>query len=344
MKNKGLSFIEILVAVFILGLIALLLGNLLTSFFDLYFGKIDEQEFFSNTQIILDKLARDIRQGREVLYISTNTLTINLSTGVTHTYSLVEGANGKKYFALDGEILAGPIENITFTGCRLDGTFPSNPKEIRFITFTLTMANGENYSSIVGLRAEVPLILGGIVITEIMYDLGNMPLGRNKRYEFIEIQNVRTYSVNLEGWKIKINSSVFNFSSSNFGWTISPNQYIVIGGQNFDPNLYSNPKPSSIIISNGDFPFNLYGYYTNTITLLDVNNNIIDMIIYTYGWGGKFDSSTYSCFSLERKDPLGATQDMSNWTSSINFNTSNKEGSKTYYIYATPGGKNSVSP
>jgi len=147
MRSKGLTFIEVMVAIFILGLIVLFLSNLFTKSLDLFFGKSEENEIFSNAQIILDRLARDIRQGREILYMSTNTLTINLSTGVTHTYSIVVGADGKKYFALDGQILAGPIENITFTGTRLDNTYTSNLREIRFIIFTLTMTNGMKYSA-----------------------------------------------------------------------------------------------------------------------------------------------------------------------------------------------------
>ena len=61
MKNKGLTFIELIIAVFILGLIVLFLANLFTTSIDLFFGKAEENEIFSNAQIILDRLARDIR-------------------------------------------------------------------------------------------------------------------------------------------------------------------------------------------------------------------------------------------------------------------------------------------
>ncbi len=343
MRSKGLTFIEVMVAIFILGLIVLFLSNLFTKSLDLFFGKSEENEIFSNAQIILDRLARDIRQGREILYMSTNTLTINLSTGVTHTYSIVVGADGKKYFALDGQILAGPIENITFTGTRLDNTYTSNLREIRFIIFTLTMTNGMKYSGNVGLRADLPTNLGGVVITEIMYvpptkdKLGNNIVTAD--LQFVVIYNNTQNPIDLRGWSI--NGNLFSVSVNNT-WTLFPGKSAVIGTRNSNLiNSYYFPLPEYAIyiktnssgLGNGGLSLNSGG---DTVVIKDSFGRIVDQISFTSSWGGQPGSTSGRFrvwYSMVRKSLSLPTQDASNWTNSSNLNYITFQGNVAYVAY-----------
>jgi hypothetical protein len=343
MKNKGLTFIELIIAVFILGLIVLFLANLFTTSIDLFFGKAEENEIFSNAQIILDRLARDIRQGREVLYLSTNTLTINLSTGVTHTYSILVGADGKKYFALDGQILAGPIENITFTGTRLDSTYTSNLREIRFIIFTLTMTNGMKYSSNVGLRADIPPSLGGIVITEIMYVPPTKDkLGNNigtADLQFVVIYNNTNNPVDLRGWKI--NGNLFSSSVTNT-WTLYPGKSAVIGTVSSNLiNSYNFPLPDyALYIKTNSYGLGSNGIALNsngdTVVITDSFGRIVDQVTFSPSWGGQPGSTSgqeRTWYSMVRKSLSSPSQDASNWTNSSNLNFMAIQGNIFYISY-----------
>jgi len=74
--KKGLTFIEILITILILGLIAILLVNIFFNTNGLFSQKLQERESISNLQIIIDKLTRDIRQAKEVLDIGSSTQTL----------------------------------------------------------------------------------------------------------------------------------------------------------------------------------------------------------------------------------------------------------------------------
>lgn len=341
MKQRGLTLIEIIITVLILGMISLFIAMLIFSTFQTYESTLQESEVFSNVSIIMDKLARDIRQGRLVQNISPYTLTIQLSDGNVYTYSVVIGKDGKKYFAVNGQILAGPIQDLTFTGLDANMIYTSIPENVRMVAYTLTTLDGRKLTSNIGLRAEVVKTSGGVIITEILYSDPLMPPGRERRYYFIEIQNMFTKTISLQNWRIYINGTYYSFQYTPTPWLLLPGQIAVIGGSSFDPNNFLNPRPSYVIKLSSDISFNTT---SNTVSIVDNFNNIVDSITYTSGWGGKFDSNTYSWYSMERIDYTIATQVQSNWTDSRRYNISVKEGSKTYNIYCTPGAKNSVSP
>ncbi|MCX7846367.1 MAG: lamin tail domain-containing protein [Dictyoglomaceae bacterium] len=338
MKKNAFTFLEILLVVALIGLIALLLANIIPSSFNIYDTSLRENESFANLNIMMDKLARDIRQGKEVVYITTNTLTVRLSSNETHTYSLILGSDGKRYFAVDGTILAGPIQTIAFAGLDASMIYTTSTSQIKMIVYTITFLDGKKMSSSIGLRAEIitPMV-SGIIITEILNRSTSMPPGQEKRYYFIEIYNLSTQTVNLQNWRVSINGNNYQIYSP---YSLAPNQHVVIGGSNFEASNFGSPSFSSLNLSS-DISFNTS---TNSIRILDNYNNILDSITYTSGWGGRFIPSTYSWYSMERIYYTAPTQNQSNWTDSIRYRIRVKEGSNNYDIYCTPGLKNSVSP
>ncbi len=342
-KIKGLSFIEVLITVFILGIIVIGLVTILSNSIDLFFSKSEERESISNLSTIMDRLTRDIRQGRRVLSLSSYTLSIELSTGIIHTYSLITGSDGKNYFGVDGQILAGPIRSITFTGMKDDFTYTTTLDDIRIIAFTITMADGRNMTSTVALRAEVAKISGGIVITEIMY----YPPSRDKNgnttntanYQFIVIFNNSTSPVDLRGWSINGNRFTTLVSGT---WTLYPGRSAIIGalGSNLIHSYYfplplyaSYIKTSSIGLgTNG----NSLSTSSDTIVLRNNLNVVVDQVSYSYTWGGypKSTSGRYRDFySLVRKSLNIPSQDPNNWGDSQNLNFVINQGRVDYVTY-----------
>lgn len=346
MRNglKGLSFIEVLITVFIIGIIILGLVNVLSLYTDVFFFKTDERESISNLDMIMDRLARDIRQGRRVLAISTYTLTIELSTGVTHTYSLITGNDGKKYFGVDGQILAGPINEIVFSGRKDDLTYTTNAYDVRVVTFTITMADGRNMSSMIALRAEIPKVAGGVVITEIMYYPPDRDKNSNRttpsNCQFVVLYNNSNSPVDLRGWSINGNA----FSTLVSGtWTLYPGKSAVIGSSGSNligtyyfplPQYATYIKTSSSGLGTGGNALPTWG--TNTITIRDSLGNVIDQVSYSNTWGGypKSTSGQYrDYYSLVRKSLMGSSQDPNNWGDSQNLNFVANQGKVDYVCY-----------
>lgn len=327
MREKGINTLELIIVILIMGIIGLFLVNLISSTFSVYENTLRESESFANVNIIMDKLARDIRQGKIVESISPYTLSIRLSTDDrVYTYSLVIGEDNKKYFAVNGTILAGPIKDLIFTGLDANMNYTTSTSQIRMIAYTLTTIEGRKLASTIGLRAEIKPILGKIVISEILYgNPTNFPPGQAKRYHFIELRNLSSQPIDLNGWRINVNGTYYSISSS---FTLAPLGFGVIGGEDFNV-----PAPRYSLGGQ----FSISGDVSNTIIIYDNYNNIVDSITYTYGWGGQYTTNKW--FSMERISYTRPTQEQSNWTNSQN----DIENYRWYTIYATPGFTNSVS-
>jgi prepilin-type N-terminal cleavage/methylation domain-containing protein len=340
--KKGFTFIEILVAVSILALLALLLANILPRAFDIYNTKLEEEERFSNVQIIFDRLAREIRQGSQVIDISQSTqtlgyLTLNLSSGGTVAYSYTL-YNGKYYFTVDNEIQAGPIKELRFVGLDSSGTYTTLTSNIRTLSITVVMENDKRYASTISLRAETPPAITGIFITEIMYyparyDKNGALRSDERDMEFIVIYNGTTYTINLEKWQINGTTRISEVVIGDFN--LPPGKYAIIGGTNSQLNngyflpsdyYYLRTQQKGLYKGNLELPNN-----NGTITLEDNRGNIIDSVSYSYTWGGYPSGTRY--YSLLRKSIAGSSNDPNNWMSNPNLNYSVTVGGTTYYSY-----------
>ncbi|MCX7721044.1 MAG: lamin tail domain-containing protein [Dictyoglomus thermophilum] len=329
--KKGLTFIEILITVLILGLIAILLANILSNFNILFSQKTEERESISNLQTIVDKLTRDIRQGNQVLDISPPTqtlgyLVLSFPSGDQSTYSY-SYYNGKYYFTVDGEILAGPIKEIRFMGLDDNLTYTTTPSAIRTLSISVTMDDDRYISTKVALRAQTIPKITGIFIREIMY----YPAPRNRQgnsisenlMEFVVINNATYSSINLNGWKIN-GYTISNTLSGTY--TVPAQGFAIIGarGSNLSTHYFI---PNNYIILEVNNPYlgqnSHLGNNGDTIVLQDANNIVIDKVTYDSSWGGQPSGSRY--YSLARKSIQNPSQDPSNWESSrfINYSLSN---------------------
>lgn len=320
--KRGFTFIEILTAVSILALLALLLVNILPRVFDIYNAKFEEEERLSNVQIIFDRLTREIRQGSQVLDISPSTqtlgyLTLNLSSGdsVSYSYTLY---NGKYYFTVDNEIQAGPIKELRFVGLDAQGTYTTLASAIRTLSITVVMDNEKKYSTYISMRSEIVPVTYSIFITEIMYDPppkdknSNNPKGAYM--EFIKIYNGTTYTINLQNWKVNGNI-ISSVRSGSFN--LPPGWCALIGanGSNL-PSHYNIPNNTIVLETNSDGLGSNGAILNNkgdTVEVKNTINRVVDIVQYTSTWGGFHSGNDY--FSLLRKSIEGASQDPSNWGS-----------------------------
>jgi type II secretory pathway pseudopilin PulG len=342
--KKGLTIIEVIIGVLILGMIALLLANILIGTIDLFARKQESQEIFSNAQIILDRLTREIRQGSQVLDISSATdtlgrLTVQLCTGDTRSFSYTL-YNSKYYFTVDGDIQAGPIKELRFIGYDFNGTYTTLTSTIRTLSITLVMDNNEKYVTLVSLRAQVQSQVSGVYITEIMYypaprdKSGNIQDERDM--EFIVIYNGTSYTLNLYGWRINQTTLITNSPSNSF--SLPPNNYAIIGGSNSKlPNFYNLPfsylylktQQRGLYRGNSEIPDD-----KGSIILEDNNQNIIDQVNYSYTWGGYPSGNNY--YSLVRKSISAPSNDPSNWRNGLYLNYSTTSPSQVYVYCLLP--------
>ena len=154
-----------------------------------------------------------------------------------------------------------------------------------------------------------------LVINEIMYDPGkNEP-------EWIELFNNSNVNINLKNWKIvNLIPSIHEYSLSATDNFLAPNNYLVIAADSSIFKMHKELKSSSIILNFGSLNNNFDG-----IAIRDLNNNLIDSLVYSSDWGGS------NGISLERISTLNDSNNRFNWATSKNITGS------------TPGQINSVS-
>ena len=134
---------------------------------------------------------------------------------------------------------------------------------------------------------------GQVVINEILYNPGS-----EGKADFIELYNTTDKNFNLTGWDIGDFSSETTIEHP---LQLEAREYIVLSGnQNFASGVPSGVAISRFPSLNNNTPDHIYIRNKNGIT--------IDSLRYHQSWGGSNNGA-----SLERKDPLGASNDASNW-------------------------------
>ena len=134
--------------------------------------------------------------------------------------------------------------------------------------------------------------------------------------EFIELFNADSIPYELSGWKL-VNSTTEKTLSS---YLLNPNEYVIICDANstsFFPNSLGISALTALTNS-GD-----------SLTLLDLNNNIVDMVSYSDEWYNSNEKSDGG-WSLEQMNPYKICSGKLNWSASNNA------------IGGTPGIQNSI--
>jgi hypothetical protein len=141
---------------------------------------------------------------------------------------------------------------------------------------------------------------GQIVINEILYDPGS-----GGKADFIELYNTTDKNFSLSEWVVGDYSTQTTIEKS---LQLEAGEYIVLtGNQNFAAGI-----PNAIAISG--FP-SLNNNTPDDIYIRNQNGVTIDSLRYDQSWGGSIEGS-----SLERKDPLAASNDASNWQTNSSGN------------------------
>lgn len=159
-------------------------------------------------------------------------------------------------------------------------------------------------------------IFSQIVINEIMYapsDASN---------EWFEIFNSGNERINLQNWKWKdATSTLRNITSQSI--FVDTNSYAVICQDSVKLKTQF-PNLTGTIIQTAWSQLNNSG---DNLILIDATNFRMDSVTFSSGWGGNTGG-----YSLERINPLGQTNNSSNWSTSV------------AQFHSTPLYKNSITP
>lgn len=166
----------------------------------------------------------------------------------------------------------------------------------------------------------VPMIYSQVVINEVMY----APTSPNK--EWFEIYNAGTSAINLQNWKWR------DAAQSNPIRTITtqsvilnPNEYAIVCEDSINLRTAYPGITGIVLQSIGWNALNNTG--NENVVLYNSIGQTVDSLTYNNGWGGSSGN-----YSLERINPLGPTNQQSNWGSSVDPQK------------ATPNRKNSLTP
>jgi hypothetical protein len=184
-------------------------------------------------------------------------------------------------------------------------------------TYIYCLKNGENILAIHGLNYGLTssdlLILPELTIHE---EVTPPAAADESPEEWIELYNRGTQPVNLTGWKID-GDVTFSFADNTI---LNNGNYLVVA---LDRDLLLAEFPSLTAVGNYE------GRLSNTngmITLLDVNNNIADKVMYYDGMPWPDDADGFNA-SLELRNPNADNSNAQSWRAS---NESTKSGWKTY--------------
>ena len=203
-----------------------------------------------------------------------------------HYYSRWGGGNG---YSLERKTFNGGSNDSTNWGTSVDCEKSSPTRENSF-------KNAVSYSAM------------DLVINEIMSD----PLTGNA--EYVEIYNPRSFSIDLKGWRFNESSNYVHLTDS-CNSMLESGGYIVIAS---DTTIFlrfpylTDPAFKKRVVINTSLSLSNDG---ETLSLFDINNNLIDQLSYLANWKNP-NLSDAKGYSLEKLNPLFASNNRSSWSSS----------------------------
>jgi Lamin Tail Domain/FlgD Ig-like domain/CARDB len=153
-----------------------------------------------------------------------------------------------------------------------------------------------------------------VLINEVMY---NPAEGEP---EWIELVNVSNEEINLKNWSVSdvLSTPTKNFISTN-DLLLEPDEYLIIAKDTSFFNIHPNVTAKTKFVNFGSL-----GNSADGVIIYDFRDGIIDSLFYRSSWGGK------KGYSLERISFEEATNDSTNWTTSLST------------FGSTPGEPNSI--
>lgn len=147
-----------------------------------------------------------------------------------------------------------------------------------------------------------PCKFGTLVINEIMANPTN-PIGLPE-YEYIELYNPTTDTVDVQGWKLRLNNSTVSIPKSKIG----PKSYAIIcptNGATLLSQFGQCIATSLPAIANEEM----------LLKLIDHNGNLISFVNYNKNWYAEAAKENGG-YSLERIDALNPAEEANNWHAS----------------------------
>ncbi|UCH66191.1 MAG: lamin tail domain-containing protein, partial [Ignavibacterium sp.] len=153
-----------------------------------------------------------------------------------------------------------------------------------------------------------------LVINEVMYSPAD------GEPEWIELINISDDSVNLMNWSVSdlLSTPTKNFIT-NQNVYLQPDEFLIIAKDTSFNSFHPDAEAKTMYVN-----FGTLGNTSDGIIIYDFRDGIIDSLLYSSDWGGG------DGFSLERISVDGGTNDITNWTTSLDANGS------------TPGTPNSI--
>lgn len=155
-------------------------------------------------------------------------------------------------------------------------------------------------------RLVVGYPAGSVRINEIMY------APATGTPEWVELFNTRPDSVDLAGWRVGNRSQSSRYEIAAASVVIAPGAYLVITKDTalFRQAYPSTPSAEGKLVQVSSLPTFLWNNNGDAVVLLDQRAVVMDSVQYSSSWGGTGGRS------LERIDPLDASNDSTNWAAS----------------------------
>ncbi len=177
-----------------------------------------------------------------------------------------------------------------------------------------TLVDWKLHNNVFVTTLSIGFAAQSLVINEIMYHT------TTDRGEWVELYNPQSISVDIDHWQFSDADSNRKILLTNQSLAIPPNSFLVLAEDSTVANWY--PLDSSFWLIIANWPG--FNNEQDAIYIFDSNHNLIDAVDFRQAWGGDVN------ISLERINPLGASNDSYNWSSSVSL-----QG-------GTPGQRNSI--
>jgi hypothetical protein len=221
---------------------------------------------------------------------------------------------GKLFEDVNGDSLAQPSELIRTLSYGvplqpLDSTLltfsvPNLQAGVRLFIVQIVFGGDEDTTNNVRARSvSVGYPAGSVVINEIMYA---PPTGVP---EWVELLNTRSDTVDLTRWLIGNRSTSSRYQIAANRLSLAPGEHLVLTKDTALLRV-AYPTASGNVVQVASLPTFLWNNSGDAVVVLDNRRLIMDSVMYSSTWGGTGGRS------LERIDPLDASNDSTNWTTS----------------------------
>ncbi len=144
-STSGFSLFELVLVIFIMGVISVVIGKILFQSYQSFLTSQDISEVDWSAFIALERIVNDIhriRSANDITTIQSNQFTFTDDTGNSVQYTL----SGNSLLR-NSQTLANHIQSVTFNYLDKNGSTTATASAVRFIPLSITVAKGNTSSS-----------------------------------------------------------------------------------------------------------------------------------------------------------------------------------------------------